>query len=237
MESSTTPSKTLPRIETCSEKEDRNQEYQTGGHPLAVPLQELQDETMATEMENDRAFASAEIYRPITASRSRDTSRSKESQSIMLYKDDHVVKCKNFLDLGLEMHDLDPELFFPLRRPDNRAWWLDVQNAAPDTVRQVCRVFGVHPLTVEDIAAEESGEKIVTFPSYYFTCVRSFVQKTRFDAKIEYEPFNFYMVVFDSGVLSFSFVAHAHVDKVLERVQNLADHVCITPDFIHYAIL
>ncbi|KAJ1559788.1 CorA metal ion transporter, partial [Cladochytrium tenue] len=61
------------------------------------------------------------------------------------------------------------------------AFWLDVGGPASEAeMAAVARLFGVHPLTVEDVAladdatAAGSREKCEAFPDYYFVCYRGF---------------------------------------------------------------
>ncbi|KAG9723751.1 cora-domain-containing protein, partial [Aureobasidium melanogenum] len=57
--------------------------------------------------------------------------------------------------------------------PDGGVWWLDMLNPSEEEVTAICKAFGVHPLTREDIATQETREKVELFRSYYFVCFRS----------------------------------------------------------------
>ncbi|KAH0047514.1 cora-domain-containing protein, partial [Aureobasidium melanogenum] len=52
--------------------------------------------------------------------------------------------------------------------PDGGVWWLDMLNPSEEEVTAICKAFGVHPLTREDIATQETREKVELFRSYYF---------------------------------------------------------------------
>jgi magnesium transporter len=62
------------------------------------------------------------------------------------------------------------------------------------------QVFGIHPLTTEDILLEETREKIELFRNYYLVCFRSFDQDPYSQTYLE--PLNMYIIVFREGTLS-----------------------------------
>lgn len=64
------------------------------------------------------------------------------------------------------------------------------------------QVFGIHPLTTEDILLEETREKIELFRNYYLVCFRSFDQDPYSQTYLE--PLNMYIIVFREGTLSVS---------------------------------
>jgi len=109
---------------------------------------------------------------------------------------------------GGEGGDEDPEAF---------TWWLDVLSPTDEEMRmlsKVCdigtasesaadrQVFGIHPLTTEDILLEETREKIELFRNYYLVCFRSFDQDPYSQTYLE--PLNMYIIVFREGTLSVS---------------------------------
>ncbi|KUJ23169.1 uncharacterized protein LY89DRAFT_558425, partial [Mollisia scopiformis] len=115
-------------------------------------------------------------------------------------------------------------------------WWLDVQNPTEQELRILCSAFRVHPLTFEDIATQESQEKIVDYNTYYFASVWSYhvVEVSEGNA---YEPCTIYTVVFPSGALSFSFSTTVHAMNVLERIELLKGVVAVRSDWIFYAFV
>ncbi|KAK4152825.1 hypothetical protein C8A00DRAFT_44169 [Chaetomidium leptoderma] len=126
---------------------------------------------------------------------------------------------------------------FPKGETDG-VWWLNINKPSEEEVRAVCRAFGVHPLTVEDITTQESREKIELFPSYYFACFRSFcVEIDEETQEKEYVPFNVYVVVFREGTLSFSYASNAHASHVRKRIAMLKDYVSLSSDWICYALI
>ncbi len=115
-------------------------------------------------------------------------------------------------------------------------WWLNMNNPTEEEIRAICKAFGVHPLTIEDIGTQEAREKIELFPSYYFACFRSFDIKKNEDGQ-QYEPFNIYVVVFREGTLSFSFAQNTHAAHVRKRITMLKDYVALSADWICYALM
>ncbi|KAH6624955.1 hypothetical protein B0J18DRAFT_367495 [Chaetomium sp. MPI-SDFR-AT-0129] len=126
---------------------------------------------------------------------------------------------------------------FPKGETDG-VWWLNINNPSEEEVRAICRAFGVHPLTVEDISTQESREKIELFPSYYFACFRSFfIELDEETGENEFIPFNIYVVVFREGTLSFSYASNPHASHVRRRIAMLKDYVALSSDWICYALI
>ncbi|KAK3322333.1 hypothetical protein B0H66DRAFT_531677 [Apodospora peruviana] len=126
---------------------------------------------------------------------------------------------------------------FPKGETDG-VWWLNMNNPSREEVRAVCRAFGIHPLTIEDITTQESREKIELFPSYYFACFRSFYLEVDEETQEkEYVPFNIYVVVFREGTLSFSYSNNSHANHVRTRITMLKDYVALSSDWICYALI
>lgn len=115
-------------------------------------------------------------------------------------------------------------------------WWLNMNNPTEEEIRAICKAFGVHPLTIEDIGTQEAREKIELFSSYYFACFRSF-NVVEVDDGQEYEPHNIYVVVFREGTLSFSFSQNTHATHVRKRITALKDYVALSSDWICYALM
>ncbi|KAK5664144.1 hypothetical protein OQA88_359 [Cercophora sp. LCS_1] len=126
---------------------------------------------------------------------------------------------------------------FPKGEADG-VWWLNMNNPSEEEVRAVCKAFGIHPLTIEDIITQETREKIELFPSYYFACFRSFYLDFDEETKEkEYVPFNIYVVVFREGTLSFSYASNSHASHVRKRITMLRDYVALSSDWICYALI
>lgn len=138
-------------------------------------------------------------------------------------------------DLVLPGEDL--RNLFVLPPGEDGVWWLNVNNPSKEEAVAICKAFGTHPLTTEDIATQESREKIELFPSYYFACFRSFNPVVDEDGHEEYEPFNIYAIVFREGTLSFSFAPNSHASNVRKRIALLKDFVALSSDWICYALM
>ncbi|ETS75662.1 hypothetical protein PFICI_12606 [Pestalotiopsis fici W106-1] len=124
---------------------------------------------------------------------------------------------------------------FPEDEQDG-VWWLNINNPTEDEVRAICKAFGIHPLTIEDITVQETREKIELFPSYYFACFRSFTVIQEEDGP-DYEPYNIYTIVFREGTLSFSFQPNEHAKNVRGRITMLKDYLSLSSDWICYALI
>ncbi|ORY35816.1 hypothetical protein BCR39DRAFT_512376 [Naematelia encephala] len=114
-------------------------------------------------------------------------------------------------------------------------WWLDVLSPTDEEMRMLSRVFGIHPLTTEDILLEETREKIELFRNYYLVCFRSFDQDPYSQTYLE--PLNMYIIVFREGTLSFHFRGTPHPQNVRRRIKHLKDYISVTSDWISYALI
>ncbi|KAI1151162.1 hypothetical protein F4825DRAFT_370858 [Nemania diffusa] len=146
-----------------------------------------------------------------------------------------TIHTAEFGDLVLPGEDLRGLFTFPREEPDG-VWWLNVNRPTEEEVRTLCKAFGVHPLTIEDITTQEAREKIEIFPSYYFACFRSFNVVQDEDGP-DYEPFNIYVIVWREGTLSFSFQPNSHATQVRKRIVNLKEYVSLSSDWICYALI
>lgn len=119
--------------------------------------------------------------------------------------------------------------------PEANTWWLDVLCPTDQEMKLLARVFGIHPLTTEDILMEETREKIELFRNYYLVCFRSFDQDPYSATYLE--PLNMYIIVFREGTLSFHFRATPHPQNVRRRIKQLKDYINVTSDWISYALI
>ena len=147
-----------------------------------------------------------------------------------------TIHAAEFGDLVLPGEDVRSLFTFPQGEELDGVWWLNMNNPTDEEIRAICKAFGVHPLTIEDIGTQEAREKIELFPSYYFACFRSFHVQEIDDGQ-EYEPFNIYVVVFREGTLSFSFSPNPHAAHVRKRITMLKDYVALSSDWICYALM
>ncbi|ORY16075.1 cora family metal ion transporter-like protein [Clohesyomyces aquaticus] len=119
---------------------------------------------------------------------------------------------------------------------DGGVWWMDMVNPTEEEVYAVCKAFGVHPLTREDITTQETREKVELFHQYYFVCFRSFYQMDK-ESENYLEPVNFYAVVFKEGLLTFTFIDSPHTANVRKRIGRLRDYINLSSDWICYALI
>ncbi|CAG9993343.1 unnamed protein product [Clonostachys byssicola] len=146
-----------------------------------------------------------------------------------------TIHAAEMADLVLPGEDIRGLFELPKDEADG-VWWLNCNHATKEEVQGICKAFGIHPLTIEDIVTQEAREKIELFPSYYFACFRSFNIVEEEDGK-EYEPFNTYVIVFREGTLSFSFAPNGHASQVRKRITALKDYVSLSSDWICYALI
>ncbi|KAF2666377.1 Mg2+ transporter protein [Microthyrium microscopicum] len=125
---------------------------------------------------------------------------------------------------------------FSVHDEEDGVWWLDVTSPSEDEVNVLCKAFGVHPLTREDINTQESREKVELFKHYYFLAFRSF-DNNKADKENYLEPINVYAVVFRTGMLTFSHSTHQHAGNVLRRISKLRDYMSISADWMCYALI
>ncbi len=147
-----------------------------------------------------------------------------------------TIHAAEFGDLILPGEDVRSLFTLPQGEDADGVWWLNMNNPTDEEIRAICKAFGVHPLTIEDIGTQEAREKIELFPSYYFACFRSF-HVEEIDSGQQYEPFNIYVVVFREGTLSFSFSPNPHATHVRKRITMLKDYVALSSDWICYALM
>ncbi|KAL0097970.1 hypothetical protein J3Q64DRAFT_1716088 [Phycomyces blakesleeanus] len=113
-------------------------------------------------------------------------------------------------------------------------WWFDALSPTDEEMRVLSKTLHIHPLTTEDIQAEEPREKVELFPNYTFVCFRSF----DIDPYSELiRPYNFYILIFKEGLLTFHYKTSPHPEKVRQRIDNLKEHMLITPDWNSYALI
>ncbi|ORX65624.1 hypothetical protein DL89DRAFT_270805 [Linderina pennispora] len=135
--------------------------------------------------------------------------------------------------------------------PGNGCFWLDVCDPTPEEMSSLARVFNIHPLTVEDILAEEeTRDKFEAFPDYQFLMYRTIDFGS--DNLSTYE-FNrgadgiatacYSMVVKKSCILTFHGARNLdHLGSVINRLRSLADPLVqqiplVTPAYIAYALI
>ncbi|OLN97582.1 putative metal ion transporter C27B12.12c 1 [Colletotrichum chlorophyti] len=147
-----------------------------------------------------------------------------------------TIHAAEFGDLILPGENIRSLFELPKEESDDGVWWLNMNSPSASEVWTICKAFGIHPLTIEDIIHQESREKIELFPSYYFACFRSFTVIDELDGT-NYQPFNVYVVVFREGIISFSFTPSSHASRVRFRISQLKEQVSLSSDWICYALI
>ncbi|KIX10660.1 uncharacterized protein Z518_01744 [Rhinocladiella mackenziei CBS 650.93] len=114
-------------------------------------------------------------------------------------------------------------------------FWLDVTCPTDQEMRVLCKTFGIHALTSEDIMMQEAREKVELFRNYYFINYRTFEQDTHSEDYLK--PINVYVCVFRHGILTFRFSQIPHPANVRRRIRQLSDYLILSADWISYAII
>ncbi|KAI8818753.1 uncharacterized protein EV422DRAFT_498605 [Fimicolochytrium jonesii] len=115
-------------------------------------------------------------------------------------------------------------------------FWIDVTDPSHSEMVTFSRLFGIHPLTIEDIQTEETREKCEIFLHYYFICMRTFDSDE--DSANYMQPINVFIVVMKECVLSFHCQAVPHPNNVMKRIDQLRLYgLHVTPDWINYALI
>jgi magnesium transporter len=213
---------------------DLRNESDTSGGPIAhmttldgdfieVPSDHSVDKEKAEAEAPTQEHGQTDMVRPVHTDPNRVSFFSSAWES--------TIHAAELGDLVLPGEDLRGLFDFPKDETDG-VWWLNINNPSEEEARAVCRSFGVHPLTIEDITTQESREKIELFSRYYFACFRSFrIVRDEFEQE-EFEPLYLYVVVFREGTLSFSYQSNSHASHVRRRISMLKDYVSLSSDWI-----
>ncbi|GAA5807447.1 hypothetical protein MFLAVUS_000808 [Mucor flavus] len=135
------------------------------------------------------------------------------------------LKNRSFKEL-LEMKSDQDKLVSDLLI-DTTNWWIDVLAPTNEEMRAISKIFRIHPLTTEDIQAQESREKCEIFQNYMFISFRSFNH--------DYHSQDYLEAV--NGVLTFRFQDLPHPHNVRRRIHQLKDFIKVTPEWINYALI
>ncbi|KAI8641261.1 hypothetical protein BD408DRAFT_444470 [Parasitella parasitica] len=115
-------------------------------------------------------------------------------------------------------------------------FWIDIHNPRDVEMKQIQRIFHIHPLTAEDITTEEPREKCEAFNHYYFICFRTFEANSLSSNYLQ--PIGIYILIFKGFILTFHFGSSTpHSANVRKRMMYLKDSLTVTPDWICYGLL
>ncbi|KAJ3347139.1 CorA metal ion transporter [Kappamyces sp. JEL0680] len=116
-------------------------------------------------------------------------------------------------------------------------FWIDVSCPTAQEMDDISQVFGLHPLTNEDIQTPDTREKCEVFSKYYFVVIRSFEQDQYKPTFLQ--PITVYIIIFDECIITFHSAANPHSRNVRSRIDQLASYgdVSITTEWINYALI
>lgn len=115
-------------------------------------------------------------------------------------------------------------------------WWIDATAPSMEDIEWLSKVFGIHPLTTEDIGVQETREKIELFGHYYFVSLRS-SHPNRRAGGTSWSILNQYALVFRGGIISVTFGPSPHAANVRSRIMEHKSHLALTSDWICYALM
>eukprot|EP01134_Creolimax_fragrantissima_P006991 CFRG6991T1 len=106
-------------------------------------------------------------------------------------------------------------------------FWLDICAPTQAELNLMETIFGLHPLTSEDVLDDYSREKIEVFDNYLFTVIKTFAAT---HGQSEEHGVNFNMAVFKTFALSFHTKSAYLVDHIISRLKSL--NMPLRPDWI-----
>ncbi|KAJ5649222.1 uncharacterized protein N7484_002945 [Penicillium longicatenatum] len=115
-------------------------------------------------------------------------------------------------------------------------WWLHVASPSDDDIEFLSRMFGLHPLTTEDIKVRELREKVELFGAYYFVSVLP-PRQLGLSTVPNSSAANFYGIVFPEGILSITFGDGQDPAHVWKRIKDHQSDFSPTSDWICYALI
>ncbi|KAJ5624820.1 hypothetical protein N7510_001129 [Penicillium lagena] len=127
--------------------------------------------------------------------------------------------------------------------PNQPVWWLDIHDATDQDIASVAQTLSIHPLTAENIATRDTGEKVEVFPNYYLISFQTLVssRSSRSDDdghRADIPPSTgLYILVFHYGVVTFSPGGCGHVHRVRHRMRKMHDPAILSSDWICYALI
>ncbi|KAL0074589.1 hypothetical protein J3Q64DRAFT_1416854 [Phycomyces blakesleeanus] len=203
-------------------------------------------EHSGNEDTRDRPFT-ARLDDLLETNEKKPMPRRKSLYGGQVYVEKHIERCEFYSpDLGcIKSNSLRKMMEMPVRTEEEKTvsevlvetsnWWINMMSPTDDEMRSLGKLFRIHPLTTEDIQAQESREKCEIFQNYIFINYRTF--ESDYVSPNYLEPINFYILLFKNGVLTFHFQPVPHPYNVRKRIHHLKDFIHITPEWINYAII
>jgi magnesium transporter len=216
-------------------KENCEDAGSTAPKTLGAPLMNIGGRTASEEdfdeLEKHKICRQTTLTEPtIRASRQNLEKRSWTFFSSELDDVIHSTTIGGLLEEGETFQHL-----FDLPSDREGCWWLDALNATEDEIAALCKAFGVHSLTREDIVTKDPREKIELFKTYYFVSMRSFYMTKEDEDYLD--PVSHYAIVFKQGLLTFSSHQGPHSKNMLQRIGRLRDYLSLNSDWICYALI
>jgi Mg2+ and Co2+ transporter CorA len=180
---------------------------------------ELMDDTYnATELDYEKIYKCFQLK--------TDSFRNR----FIFYSRSILRQARCFADL--EMHRLQTDKKNPFR---DEPFWLDILDPTAEELAAVGHAFDIHPLTIEDIQADDTREKCDVFPNYYFVSVKSIVD----DEETIVKPVPVSIVVCKHCILSIQYTSNVHTLRAIQRFKTQQGRFSqkMTPDFICYSLL
>ncbi|GHV61980.1 magnesium transport protein CorA [Spirochaetia bacterium] len=111
--------------------------------------------------------------------------------------------------------------------------WINIDGLeSPDVINRLAEVFGIHPLTVEDILDTEQRPKAEEFEHYLFITLKA----VNPGAELEFEQIS--LVVTDDTVITFQEKPGDYFDGIRRRILNNAGRIRrMGADYLAYAIM
>lgn len=143
-----------------------------------------------------------------------------------------IMRASRFDSLNISIHQSDVRSLLA-----TNPFWIDVNAPTMEEMDEISKVFGLHPLTTEDILTEDTREKCEVFTRYVFVVIKTFDSDQYKSTFLS--PIPVYIVIFDECILSFSSLSNPHSRNVRQRIDQLSSYgdVSMTTEWINYALI
>ncbi|KAI8898692.1 hypothetical protein BC833DRAFT_588870, partial [Globomyces pollinis-pini] len=91
-------------------------------------------------------------------------------------------------------------------------FWLDISNPSRCELEYIQKAFEIHPLTIEDIVASDTRQKVDVFPNYYYILIKSIGDDLQ---AIQSLPISILML--GECIVSIHFHQNEHVRRVIQK--------------------
>jgi len=115
-------------------------------------------------------------------------------------------------------------------------FWVDVSGYNDSFLEHLSLIFGLHPLTIEDIRKNEDREKCEIFDEYLFISIETLLPTREDGPESEYESETVYLIVSRNFVLSLRHQSFEKIDLIWNRLARL-EQSDMNSGWIFYLIL